>query len=164
MAPVPTIDDLMYGVAMRVVLQKVSSASVSVDGSVIGSIGEGYLLFLGVIDGDTEEQARWLAEKIVKLRLFDGEDAKINDKSILDVDGGILVISQFTLAGRTEKGNRPDYTQAMKPQEAEVLYNRFIDLLKENGVQAVASGSFGAHMEVELINDGPVTLVLEKAS
>ncbi len=149
---------------MRVVLQKVISASVSVDESVIASIGAGYVLFLGVIEGDTEEQVRWLTDKIVKLRLFDGADQKINDTNILDVGGSILVVSQFTLAGRMEKGNRPDYTQAMKPKEAEHLYHRCIDLLKEQGVQTVASGSFGAHMEVELINDGPVTLVLEKAA
>ncbi len=147
---------------MRIVLQRVLSASVSVDESVIGSIGKGYLLFVGVMEGDIDEQARSLAQKIVQLRLFEGENGKINDKNILDIGGGILVVSQFTLAGRTEKGNRPDYTQAMKPAEAERLYDLFIDVLKENAVQTIASGSFGAHMEVELINDGPVTLVLEK--
>jgi D-aminoacyl-tRNA deacylase len=153
-----------YNEDVRIVLQKVSSAAVSVDESVIGSIGEGYLLFLGVMEGDTDEQAQQLAEKIIKLRLFDGEDGKINDKSILDIGGGILVISQFTLAGKTEKGSRPDYTAAMEPAEAKRLYERFIDILSELGVQTVASGSFGAHMDVELVNDGPVTLILEKAS
>ncbi len=152
----------IYTPTMRIVLQKVRSASVSVEESIIGAIGVGYVLFLGVMEGDTEEQARWLADKISNIRLFEGDDGKINDKSILDGGGSILVVSQFTLAGRTEKGNRPDYTQAMRPAEAEVLYNRFIDLLKENGVQTVASGSFGAHMDVELLNDGPVTLILER--
>lgn len=147
---------------MRIVLQKVVSASVSVDDSVIGSVGPGYVLLLGVMKGDTQTQARELAEKVTKLRLFEGEDGKINDRSILDVDGAILVVSQFTLAGRTEKGNRPDYTQAMEPQKANELYERFIGMLKELGVQTVASGSFGAYMQVELVNDGPVTLLLER--
>ena len=95
---------------MRIVLQKVLSASVSVDESVIGSVGAGYLLLFGVLQGDTDDQVRQLAEKIVRLRLFEGENGKINDRTILEADGGILVVSQFTLAGRTEKGNRPDYT------------------------------------------------------
>jgi D-aminoacyl-tRNA deacylase len=147
---------------MRIVLQRVTSASVSVDKETVGSINRGFMLLLGVMEGDTEEQAMWLAEKITKLRLFDGEDGKINDRSILDIGGEILVISQFTLAGRTEKGNRPDYTKAAKPEAAEPLYEKFIDILRSLGIKNVAGGRFGAHMAVNLTNDGPVTLVLEK--
>lgn len=147
---------------MRIILQKVTDASVSVDEETVGSIGSGYLLFLGILQGDTSAQAELLAEKIVKLRLFDGADGKINDRSILDVKGEILVVSQFTLAGRTEKGNRPDYTQAASPDDAEKLYEYFIRKLKELGVETVASGAFGAYMDVALRNDGPVTLILER--
>ena len=147
---------------MRIVLQRVTSASVSVDNETIGSIGRGFMILLGMMEGDTEEQARWLAEKIVKLRVFDGEDGKINDRSIQDIGGEILVVSQFTLAGRTEKGNRPDYTKAAKPEIAEPLYEKYIDILKSLGIKYVAGGRFGADMAVELVNDGPVTLVLER--
>ena len=147
---------------MRILLQRVQEASVDIGEETVGAIGRGYLLFLGVVNGDTEEQARWLAEKIVKLRLFDGEDGRINDRSLLDIDGAALVVSQFTLAGRVEKGNRPDYTHAEAPEAARVLYERFIELLGQMGVQHLASGRFGAFMQVRLTNDGPVTLVLER--
>lgn len=147
---------------MRIVLQKVSEASVTVDGEVIGQIKQGYLLFLGILEGDTSAQAELLAEKIVKLRLFDGENGKINDQSILDICGEILVVSQFTLAGRTEKGNRPDYTLAADPDSARQLYEYFIRKLESFGVQRVETGEFGAMMDVWLRNDGPVTLILER--
>jgi len=147
---------------MRVLLQKVSKASVSVDGLIVGSVSEGYLLFLGVMRGDTEEQATKLVDKVINLRLFDGEGGKINDRSILDTKGEILVVSQFTLAGRLEKGNRPDYTRAAAPEEAKVLYEYFIDSLRQSGVSKVESGVFGAMMDVELVNKGPVTLLLER--
>ncbi|MCA9370938.1 MAG: D-tyrosyl-tRNA(Tyr) deacylase [Candidatus Peregrinibacteria bacterium] len=147
---------------MRILLQKVTDASVAVHGDIVGQIGIGYLLFLGVLHGDTSAQAELLAEKIVKLRLFDGEDGKINDRSILDTNGEILVVSQFTLAGRTEKGNRPDYTQAADPESAGKLYEYFVRKLESLGVQRVETGEFGAHMDVMLHNDGPVTLILEK--
>ena len=147
---------------MKVVLQRVSQASVTVADEMVGQIGKGYLLLFGVVDGDTSAQAQLLAEKIVKLRLFDGEGSKINDQSILDIDGDILVVSQFTLAGRFEKGNRPDYTQAASPDEAEKLYEYFIGKLTELGVSTVQHGQFGAMMDVSLSNDGPVTLILEK--
>ncbi|MBM3231389.1 D-tyrosyl-tRNA(Tyr) deacylase [Candidatus Peregrinibacteria bacterium] len=147
---------------MRVVLQKVTRASVTVDGEALGSVGAGYVLFLGVMGGDTSAQAALLAEKVVKLRLFDGEGGKINDRTVLDIGGDILVVSQFTLAGRTEKGNRPDYTSAAPPDEARVLYEYFIGKLRELGIAKVASGRFGAAMQVELMNDGPVTLVLDR--
>lgn len=147
---------------MKVILQKVTEASVSVDGETVGSIGPGYLLFLGVLQGDTSAQAELLAQKIVNVRLFDGPDGKINDQSVVDVQGSILVVSQFTLAGRLEKGNRPDYTQAAPPDDAKVLYEYFIRKLGELGVSTVESGTFGAYMDVALKNDGPVTLILER--
>ena len=147
---------------MKVVLQKVSEASVTVNDEVVGHIDSGYLLLFGVINGDSAAQAQLLAEKIVKLRLFDGEEGKINDQSILDTKGEILVVSQFTLAGRTEKGNRPDYTQTADPDTAEKLYEYFISKLKQLGVKTVETGTFGAYMDVKLRNDGPVTLVLER--
>lgn len=153
---------LRYIPAMRALLQKVTSASVSVEGRAVGSIGQGYLLFLGVMKGDTEGQGQWLAEKISKLRLFDGEDGKINDRSIIDAGGSALVISQFTLAGTADKGNRPDYTGAEAPDRAKMLYERFVVALREAGIAQVETGEFGAHMHVSLINDGPVTLILER--
>ena len=147
---------------MRILLQRVSTASVSVDRRVVGSIGRGYLLLLGVMQGDTEEQASWLAHKIVHLRLFDAQDGKVNDRSILDIGGEALVVSQFTLAGDFAKGNRPDYTAAAAPAHAIPLYEFFMDALRKEGVAKIESGTFGAMMEVSLINDGPVTLWLER--
>jgi D-aminoacyl-tRNA deacylase len=147
---------------MRLLLQRVVRASVSVDATAVGSIGRGYLLFLGVMQGDTDEQAQWLASKIAKLRLFDGDNSKINDRSIVDIGGDTLVVSQFTLAGSVDKGNRPDYTAAQSPQQANALYERFQDFLRTEGIGHVEAGRFGAHMEVTLVNDGPVTLLLEK--
>lgn len=147
---------------MRLLLQRVSQASVSVDGKVIGQIGRGYLLFLGVMKGDTEAQALWLSEKVSKLRLFDGDDGTINDRSVVDIAGEVLVVSQFTLAGRTEKGNRPDYTRAEEPGRARELYEFFVERLRALGIKNVATGEFGACMQVSLINDGPVTLLLER--
>ena len=149
---------------MRILLQRVTQASVSVDQKVVGSIERGYLLFLGVMQGDTEEQALWLARKISALRLFDGEDGKINDLNILDIVGEAIVVSQFTLAGDFKKGNRPDYTSAASPDEANKLYEYFIDALRKEGIQNVQSGTFGAIMQVSLTNDGPVTLCLERTS
>lgn len=132
-----------------------------VDGKTVGQIKRGYILFLGVMRGDTKEEAEWLTEKICKLRLFDGEDGKINDCSIKDIGGEILIVSQFTLAGDFKKGSRPDYTAAMEPQLAEIMYDTFIKMMKQK-VSKVESGVFGAKMEVSLINNGPVTLMLEK--
>lgn len=159
---IPSISFNLYNLAMKVVLQKVTQASVSVENDVIGQIDRGYVLLFGVLNGDTAAQAQLLAEKIVKLRLFTSSNGKINDQSILDIHGGILVISQFTLAGDTEKGNRPSYVKAASPDTAEKLYEYFIKKLQELGVANVQNGKFGAHMKVALVNDGPVTLVLEK--
>ena len=147
---------------MRLVLQRVKEASVTVDGSVVGAVGPGFLILLCVMRGDTALQAQWLAEKLVKLRLFDSTDGKINDRSLLDIGGEVLVVSQFTLAGDIAKGNRPDYTAAAPPDEATVLYEYFLKKLTELKVPKVEGGVFGAEMSVHLINDGPVTLVLEK--
>lgn len=147
---------------MRIVLQRVTSAKVTVEDRTVSSIGTGYLLLLCVLQGDTEEQGNALAAKIVNVRLFPGLDGKINDRSILETKGDILVVSQFTLAGSLQKGNRPDYTAAADPQLAQTLYEKFMASLRELGVHFVAGGVFGAHMSVELTNDGPVTLLLER--
>ncbi|MCF7844590.1 MAG: D-tyrosyl-tRNA(Tyr) deacylase [Kiritimatiellales bacterium] len=147
---------------MRIILQKVTQAKVLVDEKIIGQIDAGYLLLLCVIGGDTREQADKLADKVVNVRLFDGEDGKINDQSLLGIGGEALVVSQFTLAGRLEKGNRPDYTQSADPKIAKELYEYFIEQLKIRGVKKVESGEFGAYMNVDLTNDGPVTLMLER--
>lgn len=146
---------------MKLLLQRVTQASVSVDERVISSIGPGYLLLLGVEQGDTSAQAQLLTQKVCKLRLFDSESGKINDRSIIDMNGEVLVVSQFTLAGSTDKGSRPDYTKAAPPEEAQVLYEYFINQFSAAGIR-VAAGQFGAYMQVELINDGPVTLLLER--
>ena len=146
---------------VRIVLQRVSQANVSVDGQSVGSIGQGYTLLIGVLQGDTEQQVKAMAQKISSIRLFEGQDGKINDRSILDVQGSILAVSQFTLAGKVEKGNRPDYTAAMEPAEAKLLYNLFVDELRKQNIP-VQTGVFGAAMQVSLVNEGPVTLVLDR--
>ncbi len=144
---------------MRIVLQRVTSASVKVDGNTVGSIGKGFLLLFGVGQDDTEEECRRLADKISGLRIFSDENDKIN----LDLDsvgGSILVVPQFTLYADCRKGNRPNFIQAAKPGEAERLYEYFVEYLRSKG-KNVETGSFGADMKVELLNDGPFTLVLE---
>lgn len=144
---------------MRIVLQRVSSASVTVDGEITGSIGKGYLVLLGVGQGDTEEDCRRLADKIINLRIFSDENDKIN-LSLSDVGGSLLIVSQFTLYADCRKGNRPNFIQAGKPDEAERLYNYFSDYCRSKG-KHVETGVFGADMKVELVNDGPFTVVLE---
>lgn len=144
---------------MRIVLQRVSSASVKVDGEICGKIGNGYLILLGVGEGDTDEDCRRLADKIINLRIFADENDKIN-LSLDSVGGSLLVVSQFTLYADCRKGNRPNFTQAAKPDEAERLYNYFVDYCRSKG-QTVETGVFGADMKVELLNDGPFTIVLE---
>ena len=144
---------------MRIVLQRVTSASVSVDGEVTGRIGTGYLVLLGVGQGDTEEDCRRLADKLINLRIFSDENGKIN-LSLADVGGELLVVSQFTLYADCRKGNRPNFIQAGKPDEAERLYNYFADYCRSKG-KHVETGIFGADMKVELVNDGPFTIVLE---
>lgn len=145
---------------MRVVLQRVLNAKCTVDGEVTGEIGKGYLLFLGIKESDTSYIASQMVEKIKNLRIFEDENGKMN-KSILDVDGEILCISQFTLAADTKKGNRPSFINAMEPVTASKYYDLYCDALKANGVKSVETGEFGADMQVTLTNDGPVTIILD---
>ncbi len=147
---------------MQVVLQRVSSASVSVDGNKVASIGQGYLLLVGVAAGDTESECDWLAKKISALRLFPGDDGKVNDKTVKDIGGAAIVVSQFTLLGSIEGSNRPDYTAAAPKEHAQSLYERFAQRLREEDIADVQTGRFGAHMTVESVNDGPVTLLLKR--
>lgn len=144
---------------MKVVLQRSKAASVSVDGETVGEITSGLVLLVGVTHEDTEEDCRYLADKIVHLRIFEDENMKMNH-SLLDVGGEILSVSQFTLYGDCRKGRRPNFMAAAKPDEAEKLYEIFNEMLREKGLK-VETGKFGAMMDVELINDGPVTLILE---
>ena len=145
---------------MRALIQRVSHASVTVDQQTISSIGKGLLILLGVGHGDGEEQATFLAEKTANLRIFEDEQGKTN-LSILDVKGEAIVVSQFTLYANTQKGRRPSFIEAALPDVAEPLVNRFVELLRGHGVPT-QTGKFGAHMEVEIHNDGPVTIWLEK--
>lgn len=144
---------------MRIVLQRVTSAGVTVDGQVCGKIGKGYLVLLGVGEGDTEAECRRLADKIINLRIFSDENDKIN-LSLDQVGGELLVVSQFTLYADCRKGNRPNFIQAAKPDVAESLYNYFVEYCRSRG-KHVETGIFGADMKVELLNDGPFTVVLE---
>ncbi len=144
---------------MRAVLQRVKQARVHVEGRVIGEIKQGLLVFIGVGKEDQEADADYLAAKIPQLRVFEDAEGKFN-RSLLDIKGEILVVSQFTLFGDCRRGRRPSFSDAAEPDQARELYQRFITKLKENAI-TVAQGEFQAHMEVELINDGPVTLLLE---
>ncbi len=144
---------------MRAVVQRVSRARVLVDGEVVGEIGAGLCVLLGVAETDGEEEADRLAGRAARLRVFENEDGKF-DHSLLDVGGAALVVSQFTLIADTAKGNRPSFGHAARPELADPLYERFCAALRELDV-TVAKGSFGARMAVELVNDGPVTIVLE---
>jgi len=145
---------------MRALLQRVSKANVTVDEQTISAIGKGLLILLGVGHGDGEEQAKFLAEKIANLRVFEDEQGKTN-LSILDVKGEAIVVSQFTLYADTRKGRRPSFIDAALPDAAEALVNRFVELLRGQGVPT-QTGRFGSHMAVEIHNDGPVTIWLEK--
>ena len=145
---------------MKAIIQRVSSASVNIDGSVYNAIREGYVILLGVADGDTEAEARLLAEKTAYLRIFCDENDKMN-RSLLDVGGQVLVISNFTLCADTSHGRRPSFINAMEPQTAEELYIKYMEFLKEQGVKTVVSGQFGADMKVTLTNDGPITIILD---
>ncbi len=145
---------------MRLLIQRVSRASVIVNNETISKIGNGLLILLGVGHGDGEEQAKFLAEKTANLRIFEDAQGKTN-LSILDVKGEAIVVSQFTLYADARKGRRPSFTDAALPEIAEPLVNRFIELLRSRGVPTQA-GKFGAHMQVEILNNGPVTIWLEK--
>ncbi|MEB2334667.1 MAG: D-aminoacyl-tRNA deacylase [Anaerolineaceae bacterium] len=145
---------------MRALIQRVSKASVAVEGQTISSIGKGLLILLGVGHRDREEQTAFLAEKTAHLRIFEDEQGKTN-LSILDVQGEAIIVSQFTLYANTQKGRRPSFIDAALPDVAEPLVNRFVELLRSHGIPT-QTGQFGAHMEVEIHNDGPVTIWLEK--
>ncbi len=145
---------------MRAVVQRVVETSVSVDGEIKGQTGQGYNILLGVMDGDGKAQAELLAAKVAKLRVFEDENGKMN-KSILDIGGEILVISQFTLCADIRKGNRPSFTDSAAPDEAKMLYEYFCECLRQNGVSKVETGVFAADMLVDIKNDGPVTILMD---
>jgi len=145
---------------MRVLIQRVSSASVSVNDEIIAKISSGLLLLLGIEIEDSLEDVEWLCKKISTMRIFNDEDGKMN-RSILDLDGEAIVVSQFTLHASTKKGNRPSYIKAARPEVAIPLYNDFINALEIQLNKKVGSGEFGAMMQVELVNDGPVTIILD---
>jgi D-tyrosyl-tRNA(Tyr) deacylase len=146
---------------LRVVLQRVKSASVAVEDEVLSEVGPGLLLLVGVALGDGEAEAGWLAEKLAGLRIFNDEEGKMN-LSVRDVKGEVLAISQFTLLADTRKGKRPSFAGAAPPEEAAPLFDYFCQRLRAAGVVSVTTGSFGAMMSVALVNDGPVTIVLER--
>jgi len=145
---------------MRAVLQRVSEASVTVSGRITGEIGPGFLILLGVEEGDTATDVAWLVGKILPMRVFEDEDGKMN-RSILDTGGDALVVSQFTLHARTKKGTRPSFDRAARPEVAIPLYERFVAELSAGLGKPLATGEFGAMMKVALVNDGPVTILLD---
>jgi len=146
---------------MRVVLQRVSSASVTIDGGVVGAIGQGFCLFVGFTHADTATQVDWMAEKVAGLRLFSDSEGKMN-LGLAEKGGAVLVVSQFTLYGDAAKGRRPSFIDAARPETAIPLYERFVSALRDRGLE-VATGEFGADMQVAIQNDGPVTLILDRA-
>ena len=145
---------------MRAVLQRVSQAKVSVAGQVIAEIGQGFVILLGIAPEDSEDEARYLVEKIIHLRVFEDEQGKLN-RSLLEVTGQIILVSQFTLYADTRRGRRPSFTDAAPPEIANALVEHFAELLRQSGAPT-QTGAFGAHMLVELTNDGPVTILLER--
>ncbi|MBE6281109.1 MAG: D-tyrosyl-tRNA(Tyr) deacylase [Bacteroides sp.] len=145
---------------MRIVIQRVSHASVTIDGVCKSAIKEGFMILVGIEEADNQEDAEWLCKKIINLRVFDDENGVMN-KSILDIDGNILVISQFTLHASYKKGNRPSYIHAAKPETAIPLYEYFCQILSEGLGKEIGTGKFGADMKVELLNNGPVTICMD---
>ncbi len=145
---------------MRAVLQRVKRASVTVEGNITGAIGEGLLVLLGIEEADTLEDMNWLAGKLVNLRIFDDEQGVMN-RSLLETGGGLLLVSQFTLFASTKKGNRPSYSRAAPPAIAIPIYEKMIELLSAELGKPIQTGVFGADMKVELLNDGPVTIVID---
>ena len=147
---------------MRVVLQRVSRGAVRVAGETVGEVGRGFVALVGFAPGDTDETLTWMADKILGLRVFSDAEDKMN-LALADVSGGVLVVSQFTLYGDASKGRRPSFIGAAPPEQARALYDRFVAVLRERaGAIPIATGQFQAMMDVELVNDGPVTLILEK--
>ncbi|MFD1160845.1 D-aminoacyl-tRNA deacylase [Hwangdonia seohaensis] len=145
---------------MKVVIQRVSKASVTIEGEKVASIENGLLILLGIVNEDAQDDINWLSKKIGNLRIFEDENGVMN-KSLLDAKGDVIVVSQFTLHASTKKGNRPSYIKAAKPDVAIPLYNAFVNQLESVLRKPVQTGSFGADMKVELINDGPVTIIID---
>ena len=145
---------------MRAVIQRVSSSSVTIEGSIVAQIGSGLLVLLGITDTDTREDVVWLSRKIANLRIFDDHDGVMN-QSLLDISGDALVVSQFTLHAATKKGNRPSYIKAAKPEIAIPMYEHFVTQLETELGKKVGTGIFGADMQVALLNDGPVTIIID---
>ena len=145
---------------MRIVIQRVKRASVTVNGSVISNIGEGLLLLLGIEDADTDEDIQWLSRKVLGLRVFDDE-AGVMNRSIMDINGEVIVVSQFTLMASYKKGNRPSWIRAAGHEHAVPMYERFVKVLSEGLGKPVGTGVFGAEMQVDLVNDGPVTICMD---
>jgi D-tyrosyl-tRNA(Tyr) deacylase len=145
---------------MKVVIQRVSRASVIIEGNQVASIGNGVLVLLGIVDEDTQDDINWLSNKIANLRIFDDENRVMN-KSVIEVDGDAIVVSQFTLHANTKKGNRPSYIKAAKPEIAIPLYEAFVKQLELDLGKKVQTGQFGADMKLELINNGPVTIIID---
>ena len=145
---------------MKILIQRVKHSKCTVDGKEISKIGQGILVFVGITNDDTNEDIEWLANKMVNLRIFNDEDGIMN-KSCIEIDGEIMIISQFTLHARTKKGNRPSYVDAAKPEISEPLYNKFIETVNSLTGKQSATGIFGADMKIELLNDGPVTIIID---
>lgn len=145
---------------MRVVIQRVSKASVTIDEKIVGAIGRGLLILVGIEDADSDEDIKWLSNKIVNLRVFNDE-AGVMNRSVLEANGELLIVSQFTLHASTKKGNRPSYIKASKPEISVPLYEKFKEQLKSDSGKDIACGEFGADMKVELLNDGPVTIWID---
>jgi D-aminoacyl-tRNA deacylase len=146
---------------MRAVIQRVSSASVTVESKITGKIEQGLLVLLGIHKDDEESEIQWMVDKIINLRIFEDDEGKMN-RSLLDTSGAMLVVSQFTLYGDCRKGRRPGYSSASPPEKAEIQYLKFIEKAKQKNI-VIASGKFQAHMDVKLVNDGPVTLLLDSS-
>lgn len=144
---------------MKSVIQRVSQASVTIDNAVVGEIQKGFMILLGITHTDTEKDVKWMVDKITGLRVFEDENGKMN-LSLEDVEGELLIVSQFTLYGDARKGRRPSFIDAARPEKAIPLYEKFVEMAREKGVK-VATGEFGADMKVSLINDGPVTLIVD---
>ena len=145
---------------MRVVIQCVSEASVRIDGQIYSQIQKGLLIFLGIEHSDTEKDVEWISKKIVNLRIFSDENNQMN-KSVIDIKGQLLVVSQFTLHSKTKKGNRPSFIKAARPEFAKPLYEAFLKRLSVHSQSLVLTGKFGANMQVNLCNDGPITLIID---
>lgn len=146
---------------MKIVVQRVKRASVTIDNKIVGKIENGLLLLVGIHESDTKKEMDWCCRKIPSLRIFEDDEGKMN-RSAVDVNGEILVVSQFTLYGNANKGTRPSFIEAARPEKAEPLYDYMIEVLRRDSGLNIESGTFGAMMDVELINSGPVTLILEK--